>query len=96
MNKWEWATPIYEKEKFTLYKARATNSAKKSGKSYGFRVHFAFNKGTGNIIFFGLLAKTEKAIFSDQEYMELVETMVHEIEANELIPLDLRKGEIEW
>ena len=62
MNKWEWATPIYDKEKFTLYKARATNSAKKSGKSYGFRVHFAFNKETGNIIFFGLLAKTEKAI----------------------------------
>ena len=80
----------------TLFKIRVRNSAKGFGKSYGFRLHFAFKKDTQAIIFFGLLAKSEKASFTDDEYLDLVETLVNETASNELIPLDLSSGSIEF
>jgi len=95
-NQWDWATLIVDKDKFSLFKVRVKNSAKGLGKSYGFRVHFAFNKDTKDIIFFGLLSKTEKDIFTKAEYADLIRTLNEETDSSKLMPLDLSSGSIEF
>ena len=91
-----WATLIVEKDRISLFKVRVRNSAKGVGKSYGFRVHFAFKNDTQDIIFFGLLSKTEKGIFNKKEYADLIRTMNEETYSNKLITLDLSGYEIKF
>lgn len=82
-------------DNYVLYKIRAPNSAKKVGKSQGFRLHFAFDKNNEVIIFFGLLSKTEKEKFPNKEYQSLVKTLINANDSSELTPLEINSGSIE-
>lgn len=92
---WDWANRIVKGEKFTTYKVRLPNNDKGLAKSAGFRLHFAFDNTTGNVIFIGLLdKKTQKDQFSDKEYKHLLTVLQTEYEANELFAVDLSSGSL--